>query len=33
LKIIKVYTDQDLVAISAYQASLAMPGAMCKAKK
>ncbi len=33
VKIIKVYSDQDLVAISAYQASLAMPGAMCKAKK
>lgn len=33
VKIIKPYTDEKLVAISAYQASLKMPGAMCKAKK
>ena len=31
VKIIKKYTDTDLVAISAYQSSLEMPGAMCKA--
>lgn len=30
VKIIKKYSDADLVAISAYQASLEMPGAMCK---
>jgi cytochrome c553 len=30
VKIIKPYTDTQLVAISAYQASLVMPGAMCK---
>ena len=30
VKIIKKYSDTDLVAISAYQASLEMPGAMCK---
>jgi cytochrome c553 len=32
VRIIKPYTDDMLVAISAYQASLAMPGAMCKGK-
>jgi cytochrome c553 len=32
VKIIKPYTNDQLVAISAYQASLTMPGAMCKAK-
>ena len=32
LKIIKPYTDEELVAISAYQASLSMPGAMCEDK-
>jgi cytochrome c553 len=31
VKIIKPYTNEQLVAISAYQASLSMPGAMCKA--
>jgi len=31
VKIIKKYDDQQLVAISAFQASLSMPGAMCKA--
>jgi cytochrome c553 len=31
VKVIKKYNDQQLVAISAYQASLKMPGAMCKA--
>ncbi len=30
VKIIKNYNDQQLVAISAYQASLTMPGQMCK---
>jgi len=30
VKVIKPYTDDQLVAISAYQSSLAMPGAMCK---
>ena len=30
VKVIKKYNDQQLVAISAYQASLSMPGAMCK---
>lgn len=30
VKIIKKYDDQQLVAISAYQSSLVMPGAMCK---
>jgi len=29
--IIKKYDDQQLVAISAYQSSMTMPGAMCKA--
>ncbi len=33
VKIIKAYNDQQLVAISAYQASLSMPGSNCKAKK
>jgi cytochrome c553 len=32
VKIIKKYDDKQLVAISAYQASMTMPGAMCKAK-
>lgn len=31
VKVIKKYNDQQLVAISAYQASLSMPGSMCKA--
>ena len=31
VKIIKKYTDDQLVAISAFQSSLVMPGAMCKA--
>jgi cytochrome c553 len=30
VKIIKKYDDQQLVAISAFQASLSMPGSMCK---
>jgi cytochrome c553 len=33
VKIIKAYDDKQLVAISAFQASLSMPGAMCKPKK
>jgi cytochrome c553 len=33
VKVIKPYTDDQLVAISAYQASLKMPGAMCADKK
>jgi cytochrome c553 len=32
VKIIKPYTNDQLVAISAYQSSLSMPGSMCKAK-
>ncbi len=32
VKVIKPYTNDQLVAISAYQSSLTMPGAMCKAK-
>ena len=32
MKAIKPYTDDMLVAISAYQSSLKMPGAMCQAK-
>lgn len=32
VKVIKPYTNEQLVAISAYQSSLTMPGAMCKAK-
>jgi len=32
VKVIKTYSDDQLVAISAYQSSLSMPGAMCKAK-
>jgi len=32
VKVIKPYTDDMLVAISAYQSSLKMPGAMCAAK-
>jgi hypothetical protein len=31
VKVIKPYTNEQLVAISAYQASLSMPGSMCKA--
>jgi hypothetical protein len=31
VKVIKPYTNDQLVAISAYQASLTMPGSMCKA--
>jgi len=31
VKIIKPYTNEQLIAISAYQSSLSMPGAMCKA--
>ena len=31
VKVIKPYTNDQLVAISAYQSSLTMPGAMCKA--
>ena len=30
VKVIKPYTDDQLVAISAYQSSLVMPGSMCK---
>jgi len=33
VKIIKPYTNDQLVAISAYQSSMTMPGAMCKAGK
>jgi cytochrome c553 len=33
VKIIKPYTNDQLVAISAYQSSMSMPGAMCKGKK
>lgn len=32
VKVIKPYTNDQLVAISAYQASLSMPGSMCKPK-
>jgi cytochrome c553 len=32
VKVIKPYTDEQLVAISAYQSSLSMPGSMCKVK-
>ena len=32
VKVIKPYTSEQLVAISAYQSSLSMPGAMCKPK-
>ena len=32
VKVIKPYTNDQLVAISAYQSSLSMPGAMCKPK-
>jgi cytochrome c553 len=32
VKVIKPYTNDQLVAISAYQSSLVMPGAMCKPK-
>ena len=33
VKVIKPYTNDQLVAISAYQASLKMPGSMCGDKK
>lgn len=33
VKIIKPYTNEQLVAISAYQSSMSMPGAMCKEKE
>lgn len=33
VRIIKPYTNEQLVAISAYQSSMTMPGAMCKAGK
>jgi cytochrome c553 len=33
VKIIKKYDDKQLIAISAYQSSMTMPGAMCKAGK
>jgi cytochrome c553 len=33
VKIIKNYSDTDLVAISAFQSSLTMPGSMCKDTK
>jgi cytochrome c553 len=32
VKVIKPYTNEQLVAISAYQSSLTMPGSMCKPK-
>lgn len=32
VKVIKPYTDDQLIAISAYQSSLTMPGSMCKPK-
>ncbi len=32
VKIIKPYTNEMLVSISAYQSSLSMPGSMCKPK-
>ena len=32
VKVIKPYTNEQLVAISAYQSSLKMPGKMCKPK-
>ena len=32
VKVIKPYTNEQLVAISAYQSSLKMPGSMCKPK-
>ena len=32
VKIIKKYDNQQLIAISAYQSSMVMPGAMCKPK-
>ncbi len=32
VKVIKPYTNDQLVAISAYQSSLSMPGSMCKPK-
>ena len=33
VKVIKPYTDDQLVAISAYQSSLVMPGSMCKSRR
>ena len=32
VKIIKKYNNDQLISISAYQASLVMPGNMCKPK-
>ncbi len=32
VKVIRKYSDTDLIAISAYQSSLEMPGSMCKPK-
>ena len=32
VKVIKPYSNDQLVAISAFQASLSMPGSMCKPK-
>ncbi|MDR2239033.1 MAG: c-type cytochrome [Zoogloeaceae bacterium] len=32
VKVIKPYTNDQLIAISAYQSSLSMPGSMCKPK-
>ncbi|CAG0981624.1 Cytochrome c4 [Rhodocyclaceae bacterium] len=32
VKVIKPYTNEQLIAISAYQSSLTMPGSMCKPK-
>jgi cytochrome c553 len=32
VKVIKPYTNDQLVAISAFQSSLSMPGSMCKPK-
>ena len=32
VKVIKPYTNEQLISISAYQSSLSMPGSMCKPK-
>jgi len=32
VKVIKTYSNEQLISISAYQSSLTMPGSMCKAK-
>jgi hypothetical protein len=32
VKVIKPYTNEQLISISAYQSSLSMPGSMCAAK-